>query len=482
MLRRPFAVACAAATLLAAEAMAGEPMVLEGTVTWSGDRVLETSVTVPAGATLILLPGTRVTVTGDEASLFVEGSLYASGTADAPVVLRGRTDADPSIIEANSPAAVVRLHRVEVSGARNAVTVRGGFLGVTSSRFHGNETALTLDLKGHGELRDVVLEDNHVGLAVGNSARARASGLTFTGNRVALGAHNAARVDLARSVFRNNRAAFVQHNQCDVRIDGCTFEGNQVAADLSQTRRSPIFSFSTFRKNQVGISAAHFTHPLVDACTFQENEVAFSAEQFSGPLLRYCAFEKNGQAVRLDKKGNARIEGNLFRDNEVALFADFSSYPDATGNLFVGNHWHVRLGVQQSADFERRLGSRGIMLGTARDAGTRNPFLIEGQVPPGEGVFSVAGNAWDPETLAEMAPGPEENLSRFWDGRDQEPVRYEGFGDDTYAVDRIVYTPPAPAPLPVGPPAWLPLRQDSGEAPPQEPGPPPGVERSRPEQ
>lgn len=468
------------ATVLGAEAPAAETNTIEGTVAWSGDRLLETSVTVPPGATLILLPGTRVTSTG-AASIYVEGSLYAAGTEEAPVLLRGTREADPSIVEANSPGAVVRLHRVEASGANNAVTVRGGFLGVTSSRFFDNGTAVTLDLKGTGELRDIALEGNQVALAVGNSARARASGLTLTGNRVGLGARNAAEVELSRSVFRDNAAGYVQHNQCNVRIDGCIFEGNQTGADLSQTRRSPILSFNTFRNNKVGLSAAHFTHPLVDACAFRENEVAFSAEQFSGPFLRYCSFEKNGHAVRLDKKANARIEGGLFRDNEVALFADFSSYPNATGNLFADNRWHVRLGIQQSADFERRLGSRGIMLGTARDAGTRNPFLLEGQAPPGEGIFSVAGNAWDPETLAEMASGPEENLSRFWDGRDQEPVRYEGFGDEAYAVDRIAYAPPAPGPLPVGPGAWRPLRQDPGEAPPQEPGPPPGVERSRPE-
>lgn len=468
------------ATVFGAEAAAGETTIIGGTVTWRGDRVLETSVTVPAGATLILLPGTRVTSNG-ESSIYVEGSLYAAGTEEAPVLLRGTREADPSIVEANSPGAVVRLHRVEASGAKSAVTVRGGFLGITSSRFFDNGTAVTLDLKGTGEFRDIALEDNQVALAVGNSARARASGLTLTGNRVGLGAHNAAEVELSRSVFRDNAAGYVQHNQCNVRIDGCIFEGNQVGADLSQTRRSPILSFNTFRKNKVAVSAAHFTHPLVDACEFRENEVAFSAEQFCGPFLRFCAFEANREAIRLDKKSNARIEGNSVRNNRVGLFADFSSYPNATRNLFADNEWHVRLGVQQSADFERRLGSRGIMLGTARDAGTRNPFLIEGQVPPGEGIFSVEGNAWDPETLAEMASGPEENLSRFWDGRDQEPVRYEGFGDDTYAVDRIVYTPPAPAPFPVGPPAWLPLRSDPGEAPPQEPGPPPGVQRTRPE-
>ncbi len=454
-------------------ARAAEPVTLEGTVTWSGERQLAVPTTVAPGATLVLEAGTVLRTEG-EGQLVVAGALYALGTEAAPVRLLGSKETEAALIEANDGAAVIRLHRVEASGAKSAVTVRGGFLGITSSRFLGNDAALTLDLKATGEVRDVVLEKNQVGLSVGNSARARVVGLTAVGNRVGVGVHNSAELDLTASAFRENTAGYVQQNQCNVRIDGTAFEGNQVGADLRQTRRSPRIAFCTFRKNEAGVSASLFAHPFVDACDFRQNEVGFSADQFSGPFVRFSDFQGNGEAVRLDKKSNARLEGNLLRDNKVALFADYSSYPKVGGNRFQDNEWHVRLGIYQSSDWERRQGSRAIMMGTAKEAGTRNPFLMEGQVPPGEGIFSVAGNAFDAETAAEMAAGPDANLTRFWDGRDQGPVRYEGFGEGEYAVDVIQYeAKPPPAPAIAGLGAWVPFQErsepaDGGARPPAE--------------
>jgi len=453
-----------------------ESMAIEGSVTWSGEHVVDGLVTVSSDATLVLRPGTRISARG-EGRILVDGTLYSLGTEEKPVRLTGTKESDLTLIETSNPGAVIRLHRTEVSGAKSAVTVRGGFLGVTASRFTDCENALTLDLKASGELRDVTLTGNGVGLSVGNSAKARAVDLRMEGNRVGIGAHNSAELILSGGQFNGNERGFVQQNQCAVQMDRCAFEGNQVGVDLRQTRATPSLSFSAFRQNKIGVSASLFAHPFVDACEFRGNEVAFSANQFCSPFVRHCDFIDNGEAIRLDKKSNARIEGNRLKDSKVALFADFSSYPRVTGNLFEDNEWQVRLGIYESADWERQQGSKGIMMGVAKESGTRNPFLLEGQVPPGEGTFSVAGNAWDEDTLREMEASADANLTRFWDGRDQGSVRYEGFGEGEYAVDQIVYAPPLlGAAPPVGPGAWVPFRKDP-EAP--DPGlsppvPPPG--------
>ncbi|MBN2451966.1 MAG: VCBS repeat-containing protein, partial [Lentisphaeria bacterium] len=63
-----------------------------GMTVWEDAVVVESEATVPAGSTLVLLPGTLVKVIGKDTSLTVRGELLVLGTADEPVVITSVND------------------------------------------------------------------------------------------------------------------------------------------------------------------------------------------------------------------------------------------------------------------------------------------------------------------------------------------------------------------------------------------------------
>lgn len=417
---------------------------LRGQITWSGLRAIDGPVTIKAGATLVLAPGTRLRF-GSEGTLVVEGKLAAAGEARRPVRLEGSRTARLPCVEARGPTAVIRLDRVEVSNAAAGVRTRGGTLTCRFTAFARCGTALDLDLKTRATLEDSIFESCAEGLLATNGARVEARRLVFRRNARAATVTNEATLDLAGATFGDNRQGLRQEKSSDVHLAACRFEGNDTALELHQTPRGPSLVDCTFSLNHTGVSAMLSANPAVEASSFAGNGVAVQASQFSGPVLRRCCLRGNGEAVRLDKHSDARLEGNRFEGNRVGVFADFSSYPAVSGNLFAGNDWHVRLGNFQSADWERRQGGAPVERERGgRRAGPSAPPLPTAEAA-GERIFSVAGNAWDEDTAREMAEGPGANVSRFWDGRDQPLTPYRNDRGEAFALDVIRFLPSARA-------------------------------------
>ncbi len=441
------------------------------TLRWSGRVEVTKPITVKVGDRVVVEPGTTVAVSSD-GGILVRGELYALGTQAAPVRIEGARDAGAPLLRLTDPGAVARLHRVIVVGAATGLDATAGTVIVTDSEFRDNGTALRLQMRTRGLVRGSRFVKNALGLAADNGGTVTVRSGAFEENRVGIGASNSARIEVDGVRFERNDRAYAQSNGCDATLRDCTFTENEFGLALDQSRRSPGVLFCRFERNRTAVAARSSSHPLIEGSVFRGNAKAVEAVRFSGPFLRYDLFAENDEAVRLDHKSAARVEGNRFEANGVALFADFSSYPRVKGNLFTRNRWHVRLGRFMSADWERRQGSRGIMLGRARDRNTRNPVMLRGDLPEAAGTVSVAGNAWDAETLAEMEAGPGANLSRIWDGRDQPEVTYPGWGtgEEAFALDIVAFDPPLREPPPTGPEAWTPLETGS-PPPPAEKGP-----------
>ncbi|GAB4252461.1 right-handed parallel beta-helix repeat-containing protein [Deferrisoma sp.] len=448
----------------------------ETQIRWSGGVALDRPLTVEAGQTLVVEPGTEIAA-GPEGTVLVQGKAYLLGAGEAPVRIRGTREAPTAVFQMNAPEAVLRLHRVEAEGCGTVVGATAGTVVVTDSAFRRNATALRLQMRTRGVLRDVTFEENDLGLAADNGALVTVDDAVFRRNKVGVGAGNSVRLTVRGSRFEANETGYGQMNGADTAIEDCAFTGQTGAAVfLRQSRRSPRISFCRFAENEVGVAAWSTSHPLVEASEFRKNKRAFDAKEFCGPLLRFNAFEENGEAVRLDHKSGAKVFGNRFRGNGVALFLDFSSYPEVRGNRFEKNEWHVRLGRFMSADWERRQGSAGYTLQNARGRNTRNPMMQgAGRLPEAAGTVDVSQNAWDADTLAEMAAGPEANLTRLWDGRDQPEVTYPdwGTGDETFRLDMVRYDPPLGRGIPAGPPAWVPRQERDIPSDPGGRGPPP---------
>ncbi|NOY45604.1 MAG: hypothetical protein GXP50_09160 [Deltaproteobacteria bacterium] len=426
---------------------------------WTGRVELTEPFTVEPSQTLVVEEGTQI-VAGPEGTVFVRGKAYLVGTREALVRIVGTRDAKAPVFQINDPGAVVRLHRVEAEGAGTVVGATAGTVVVTDSEFRRNATGLRLQMRTRAVLRNVTFEENDLGLAADNGALVRVVGTAFRKNKTGVGAGNSVRLAIENTLFEDNETGYGQTNGADASLEGCTFKGNSNAGVLlRQSRRSPRISFCRFEENRAAVKARSTSHPLVEASVFRNNDRGVDAYQFCGPLLRFNGFVENGEAVRLDHKSGAKIRGNRFERNGTALFLDFSSYPEVRRNRFTDNDWHVKLGRFMSADWERRQGSARITLGKARERNTRNPMMLRGTLPGAAGVVDVSENDWDEETRSEMEAGPDANLSRIWDGRDEPKVAYAdwGTGQQEFALDRVQFSPPLTASPAVGPEAWLPL-------------------------
>ncbi len=457
--------------------LAFPPPVRAGTLRWSGRVEVNEPVTVEAGERLVVEPGTIVAV-GPRGGIRVRGALYVLGTQAAPVRIQGSRDGQAPLLRITDPDAVVRLHRAVVAGAATGLDATAGTVVVTDSEFRENETAIRLQMRARGLVRGSRFLKNALGLAADNGGTLTVRAGAFVENRLGIGASNSARVQIDGVHFEGNERAYAQSNACDATLRDCTFTENGIGLSLDQSRRSPRVLSCRFERNRTAVGARASSHPLIEASVFRDNARAVDAVRFCGPFLRYNLFAGNDEALRLDRKCAARVEGNRFEANGVALFLNFSSYPRVRGNLFADNRWHARLGRFMSADWERRQGSRQITLGKARGRNTRNPLMLRGDLPEAAGTVSLAENAWDAATLAEMETGPGTNLSRIWDGRDQPEVSYPGWGtrEEAFALDVVAFDPPLREPPPTGPEAWVPVETRSPPPPALKgPGAPQGI-------
>ena len=165
------------------------------------------------------------------------------------------------------------------------------------------------------------------------------------------------------------------------------------------------------------------------------------ANQFSSPTIGDNVIREMEQAVHLNKKNLSQIKGNIVADSGIGIFCDFSSYPHIRDNLFSGNGVHLKLGKFQSSNWESRAGSKNFVMETAARQGSRNPRLGQESREFPEAV-DATGNWWDEKTLREMTEkGADDDISTLYDGHDLPEVTYEGFGEESYRLDKILYLP-----------------------------------------
>jgi hypothetical protein len=153
-------------------------------------------------------------------------------------------------------------------------------------------------------------------------------------------------------------------------------------------------------------------------------------------------FRGNETALYNYRKSNPMVRLNRFEGNQVALFCDFSSYPEVKNNDFLDNPMAVKLGIYQSADWEKRSGSKPLMQQEAAARQTKNPLLASAPTNFTD-VVDVSGNYWGKETAHMKATGDKGNLAIFHDRHDQPEVSYEsaGYGPGTFRLDLIRFAP-----------------------------------------
>jgi nitrous oxidase accessory protein NosD len=375
------------------------------------------------------------------------------GTEGAPVVF-------------SSPAGWEGIEFRDSAGSR-----------ISHARFFGARTALNA-ASSSLLLRGCVFRECEIALKLVRLSNPTVEDCVFQNNGIAVDQETRSTSVLRRNVFQKQRqtAVLVTHN-CGGLIEGNRFEGNpkgivllrQYAGEISgnvfrengiavfceQTRTSPILRGNRFEKNREGVSSVSFSSPRLEGNVFIGNQTALRNDQLGSPTVRHNLFRENGTAVTSLRRSAPRVEKNVLEGNRVALFCDYSSYPGVSANNFVGNGRGVELGGNQSADFEKRFGSRAVIerkSAAKRGKGPGGP--PPSSVPAGE-FIDVRGNWWGKDTSRLAAAGPNGNVEIFFDRSDRPTVTMEGYGEERFHLDQVRFHP------------WLERRvQDAG--PPQE--------------
>jgi hypothetical protein len=192
----------------------------------------------------------------------------------------------------------------------------------------------------------------------------------------------------------------------------------------------------------VAVANISFAYPVIVNNQFLNNETALHNDQYGSAQVEHNLFRGNETALYNNKKSNPKVNLNLFEKNKVVLFCDFSSYPEVKKNNFVDNVMGVKLGIYQSADWEKRSGSKQFMQREASARQSQNPLLAK--VPTAfTDVVDVSGNWWGKDTAQLTAAGDKGNVTIFHDRHDQPEVSYEkeGYGPGVISLDRVQFAP-----------------------------------------
>ena len=413
---------------------------ITGELVLTGQHFMEKNVTVAKDAVLILEEGARLQAAPDTA-LTVHGTLRVNGSEGKPVEISSADGARWKGITLLTGARGA-INNGRISGAEKAISVLAAHVEITGTAITGSETAIHLIREAVANIKGVRLTGNKVGLAAEMRSTGEISGCLFKDNNIGLGIATGATPLVKGNRFEGNGLGVQVLQRYPGKIEGNIFEGNKVGVRLYQNGPDTIVERNRFAGNSdAAVLAVSYTSPVIRNNFMTGGKYGVYANQFSSPIIVDNVIREMEQAVHLNKKNISQLKGNVVADSGVGIFCDFSSYPLIRDNLFSGNGKHLKLGKFQSSNWESRAGSKNFVLETAARQGSRNPRLGQGPKEFPEAV-DATGNWWDEKTLKEMTEkGVDADISTLYDGHDLPEVTYEGFGEETYRLDKILYLP-----------------------------------------
>lgn len=412
---------------------------INGKVRWSGQVDLQESVVVGPDALLVIAPGTKISIANPQVKISVRGLIQATGNAKSPIIFKGPTGwLGIEFMEAPRKSF---LRWAEFYAAKAAISSFATDFRVENCLFKEGEFGIRLLRESSPVVINSTFENNQVGIA--NEMK---SGPEIRGNRFVnqtrsaiLASHNS-KGAITDNLFEKNKQAVTLLQNYPDRISRNKFIDNEVGVYNNQTKSTPLIEENIFEDNKYGVLNFSFAYPVIRNNRFLGNKTAIHNDQYGSPLVENNLFRENETALYNYRKSNPKVRMNSFEENNLALYCDFSAYPETKQNNFLGNAMGVKLGIYQSADWERRSGSKKIM---QREAGLRksqNPLLAKAP-DTFDDFVDVSGNWWGDDTVKLTEAGKDGNSPLFYDRHDQPEVTYEDYGPGVYSLDRVQFAP-----------------------------------------
>jgi len=423
-----------------AGAEAALPAAVKDRLVVTDTRVLSGGVTVLKQGVLVLEKGCRIRAE-EGASITINGTLEIRGTEDDPVVITGSGDGKWKGMSflSGSRGTIAGL---DLSGAEAGISIIAAKVDVSDSVISKSEKGVHLVREASVSLHGVVLDENGLGVAAEMKSTGTISRCTFRKNEIGIGVASGGRPAISANRFEENGFGIQVMQRYPGSIRENLFEKNNIAARLYQNGPDTVVERNIFVNNTTGaIMALSYSSPTIINNRIDGGKYGILANQFSSPIIKNNVITGMNEGVHLNKKNSSTMTGNILSDSDVGLFLDFSSYPVIRDNYFDGNRTNIKLGRFQSSHWEASAGSKKFVMQTAAKLGSRNPKLAQGPEEFPESVDATR-NAWDKDTVDQMARKNDgANIASLYDGHDLPEVTYEGFGEQKYRLDRILYDP-----------------------------------------
>lgn len=422
-----------------------ETLKIEDSVVWQGQVELTDTLVIGAEGVLIIKAGTHIKIAAPEHQIMVYGRLHIEGTAQQPVVFD--TVAKWQGIHFVEAAADSVIAYAQFRDCLDAVSVIATSPKIVNTQFQNCAAGIKLLRESNSLVRDNLFNKNDVGLSIEMRSNPQVKGNQFIQNRVSgILASNKSRGLITKNIFEKNQQAIGLLQPYTDNVKENIFRENHVGIYCYQTQSTPSIEANLFEKNVLALVNFSFSFPSVRNNRFIDNQTALKSDQFGSAAIEHNLFQNNETAIYLNRKSNARIKLNQFTANKLALLIDYSSYPQVQQNNFNQITQAARLGIYQSADWEKRSGSKPLLLKEAKARGSKNPVLRQAPAQFND-VVDLSSNWWGEENSRLSQATNAENLPQFHDRKDQPTVVYEGFGPDSYALDEIQFQPVLRAPV-----------------------------------
>ena len=412
---------------------------LNGKILWSGEVILDEPVLVHRDATLTITAGTQLVVKDPKAKISVQGVLQVNGTEAAPVSFTGLPGWEGiEFMEAPQGSAV---RWADFHSAKAAiVSFETDFL-VENCTFEEGEFGVRLMRESSPKIVNSLFKNNQIGIANEMKSGAEIRGNRFIGQQrsAVIASHNSKGLIIDNHFEKNKKGVALQQRYPD-RISKNTFIENETAIFCNQTQNTPMIEQNHFEGNDYAVLNFSFSFPVIKNNTFIKNKTAVHNDQYGSPLVENNLFRDNDTALYNYRKSNPKVFLNDFEQNRLAILCDFSAYPEVKNNNFLGNQMAVKLGIYQSADWEKRSGSKSIMQRESAARKSQNPMLAKAPVIFNDFV-DVSGNWWGDDISHLEQAGENGNAAMFYDRQDLPEVTYEDYGPGVYQLDRIHFSP-----------------------------------------
>lgn len=418
---------------------------LNGKVRWSGEIILNEPVLVHRDATLTIAAGTQLVIKDPKAKISVQGIIQINGTEAAPVTFTSPSGWE-GIEFMEAPKGSVVRWTVFHSAKAAIVSFETDFL-VENCTFEEGEFGVRLMRESSPKIVNSLFKNNQIGIANEMKSGAEIRGNRFIGQKrtAVIASHNSKGLIIDNHFEKNKQGIALQQRYRD-RISKNTFIDNETAIFCNQTQNTPMIEQNHFEGNDYAVLNFSFSFPVIKNNTFIKNKTAVHNDQYGSPLVENNLFRDNDTALYNYRKSNPKVFLNDFEQNRLAILCDFSAYPEVKNNNFLGNQMAVKLGIYQSADWEKRSGSKSIMQRESAARKSQNPLLAKAPVKFNDFV-DVSGNWWGDDTSQLEQAGEAGDTAIFYDRHDLPEVTYEDYGPGVYKLDRIHFAPWLTAPV-----------------------------------